>query len=476
MHGHTHNHPATAATAGQERPHGDGHGTEALNHTRGVPSTAAIAGHPIHPALVVFPIGLLVGAFGADLGFWWTDDSFWARASLWLTGTGMALGAVAAVAGLVDFLTIDRARVHRAGWVHTLSAGLVLVLAAASWLLRLGNPVAAVLPWGLVLSAINAGLLVVVGWVGGELAYRHMIGVTGHGGHDDDHGQERAESMPANAHDQPSMATPTPSGADDGSRTDHPGMDHAAMGHARAQQGERSKTTPDHAAMGHPGAQPDGRSQGAPDHAAMGHAGMSMGKSPASQVTAAQIAAVTIFSLLSLAAGIIFSMSYANPTLSARDVGGAVMPPGMIQTRDLSGAAMRDMAAVDLRHLAFTAPADARGDQPLEPRVEDGVKAFDLNVSAIRWNILSYARTAAYAFNGQVPGPRIHVTEGDRVRLNVTNNLPEPTTVHWHGLILPNAMDGPSEITQEPIPPGGTYTHRSLIFRGGWRERPLRRE
>ena len=54
---------------------------------------------------------------------------------------------------------------------------------------------------------------------------------------------------------------------------------------------------------------------------------------------------------------------------------------------------------------------------------------------------------------------RIRVTEGDRVRINVTNQLPEITTVHWHGLIVPNAMDGPAEITQEPIPPGETFTY-----------------
>jgi FtsP/CotA-like multicopper oxidase with cupredoxin domain len=65
----------------------------------------------------------------------------------------------------------------------------------------------------------------------------------------------------------------------------------------------------------------------------------------------------------------------------------------------------------------------------------------------------------AYAFNRLVPGPRIRVTEGDRVRFIVTNRLPEPTTVHWHGLILPNAMDGPAEITQAPIPPGGSFTY-----------------
>jgi FtsP/CotA-like multicopper oxidase with cupredoxin domain len=65
----------------------------------------------------------------------------------------------------------------------------------------------------------------------------------------------------------------------------------------------------------------------------------------------------------------------------------------------------------------------------------------------------------AYAFNRQVPGPRLRVTQGDRLRVNVRNDLPESTTVHWHGLVVPNAMDGPAEITQKPIPPGGRFTY-----------------
>lgn len=83
----------------------------------------------------------------------------------------------------------------------------------------------------------------------------------------------------------------------------------------------------------------------------------------------------------------------------------------------------------------------------------------DLEAAAIGWNIQPDERVMAYACNGQVPGPRLRLTEGDRARFNVTNRLPESTTVHWHGLIVPNAMDGPAEITQEPIPPGGTFTY-----------------
>jgi FtsP/CotA-like multicopper oxidase with cupredoxin domain len=176
-------------------------------------------------------------------------------------------------------------------------------------------------------------------------------------------------------------------------------------------------------------------------------------------VTRPQIAAVIVLSLLALIAGLLWSTNYANLTLGAHDVAGAVMAPGMIMTRDTPGEAMRDMAAVDPNAVRYVAPADARGDQTLQPRLEDGWKVFDLETSVIEWNILPDVPTLAYAFNNQVPGPRIRVTEGDRVRINVTNYLPESTTIHWHGLILPNAMDGAGEVTQEPIPPGQTFTY-----------------
>lgn len=134
---------------------------------------------------------------------------------------------------------------------------------------------------------------------------------------------------------------------------------------------------------------------------------------------------------------------------------------------DTPGASMRDMAAVDPRLTVFEAKPDAPGAQVLEARLENGVKVFDLEASVIRWSILPGETVEAYAYNGQVPGPTLRVTEGDRVRINVTNRLPESTTVHWHGLILPNDMDGPAEITQAPIEPGGTYAYEYTVGQHG---------
>jgi uncharacterized membrane protein len=150
------------------------------NHTRGVASKAAIAGHPIHPMLVPFPIAFLVGALLTDLAYWGSGDPFWARASLWLVGAGLVMGIAAALVGAVDFATIPRARAARDGWIHALGNTIVLLLALISLVLRSDDPADAVLPWGLLLSMIIAGVLVVTGWFGGELAYRHLIGMNPH--------------------------------------------------------------------------------------------------------------------------------------------------------------------------------------------------------------------------------------------------------------------------------------------------------
>jgi len=185
------------------------------------------------------------------------------------------------------------------------------------------------------------------------------------------------------------------------------------------------------------------------------------------ETTRPQLATVSGVTILCLLAGMILPALAVNLRLGARDVGSSIMPPGMIMGWDTPAAAMRDMSAVLPRYVSYVAPADARGDTSLVPRMENGVKVFDLEASVIRWTILPRVAVEAYAFNRQVPGPRIRVTEGDRIRINVTNRLPEATTVHWHGLILPNAMDGPAEITQKPIEPGDVFTYEFTTEQAG---------
>jgi uncharacterized membrane protein len=143
-----------------------------------VPSVFALRGHPIHPMLIPFPIAFLVGALVTDVAALATADAFFARMSAWLLGAGLVTGALAAVPGLIDLLTSERARRSLAGQIHAWGNGAVLGLSAVNLAVRVvGDLEAAVAPWGVALSAVVALLLVVTGWVGGELAYRHLIGV-----------------------------------------------------------------------------------------------------------------------------------------------------------------------------------------------------------------------------------------------------------------------------------------------------------
>jgi uncharacterized membrane protein len=148
----------------------------------GITSTANIAGHPIHPALIPFPIAFLTGTLLSDIAYWQTGDAFWARASLWLVGAGLVAGLLAAAFGATDYFTIARAREHTAGKIHFIGNLTAIILAAINLFIRWGDPAGPILWWGLILSLVTAAILGVTGWYGGELAYRHKIGVAGHEG------------------------------------------------------------------------------------------------------------------------------------------------------------------------------------------------------------------------------------------------------------------------------------------------------
>ena len=145
----------------------------------GLTSSVAIAGHPIHPVLVVFPVAFLTAAAGSDLGYWLTKDFFWARASTWLIGLGLVAGILAAIAGMSDFVKISRVRKRTAGWVHMTINVVALVMTAINFWLRLDNPIAFIVPVGAITSLVVATLLGVGGWYGGELSFRHKVGVIG---------------------------------------------------------------------------------------------------------------------------------------------------------------------------------------------------------------------------------------------------------------------------------------------------------
>lgn len=142
-----------------------------------VPSTAAIMGHPIHPMLIPFPVASLVGVVLTDIAAQVTDNDFWTEASRWLLLVGLVTGAFAAIFGFIDFASTKRIRDHSIAWVHFLGNGIALLLTFINLILRPEDPAEGVPTLGLILSVVVAGIFCVTGWLGGELSYRHKIGV-----------------------------------------------------------------------------------------------------------------------------------------------------------------------------------------------------------------------------------------------------------------------------------------------------------
>jgi len=100
-------------------------------------------------------------------------------------------------------------------------------------------------------------------------------------------------------------------------------------------------------------------------------------------------------------------------------------------------------------------------------RMNAGVKEFHLVAEPVVREMAPGFTAKLWGYNGQSPGPTIEVVEGDRVRVYVTNRLPEPTSMHWHGQRLPNGMDGVTGLTQPAIPPGKTWVYEFVARRPG---------
>lgn len=99
------------------------------------------------------------------------------------------------------------------------------------------------------------------------------------------------------------------------------------------------------------------------------------------------------------------------------------------------------------------------GGQPLTYTQDGEVKVFELTARPVRWPILKDVYVTAWTYNGTVPGPMIRVTEGDKVRITIKNELPDATSIHWHGIPVPNEMDGVPPFTQKAIEPGEIFTY-----------------
>ena len=140
-------------------------------------SRAAIAGHPLHPMLIHFPVAALIGLLPVDLAYLWTSDDFWWRAGLWLAGVGALGGWVASIFGMIDLLSVRQIRLKITAWCHAILAVMMLSLASLNWLLRYLTDGQIMLHWALYLSGFTAVLISLAAYLGGRLVYEHAVGV-----------------------------------------------------------------------------------------------------------------------------------------------------------------------------------------------------------------------------------------------------------------------------------------------------------
>lgn len=137
-------------------------------------SRASIGGHPIHPMLVVFPIGLFVFSFLCDLIYLGSHDPAWRDVAYYTMAGGIVGGLAAAIPGAVDFFTLTESRVRRIGAMHMAINIAVVVLYAVNLWMRSASSSLMLSIW---LSGVSVALLGVSGWLGGEMVYVHGVAV-----------------------------------------------------------------------------------------------------------------------------------------------------------------------------------------------------------------------------------------------------------------------------------------------------------
>ncbi len=146
------------------------------------------------------------------------------------------------------------------------------------------------------------------------------------------------------------------------------------------------------------------------------------------------------------------TMDHTNATQSAGSAPAGTATPA------------KDWKAMNLHHeegvKTFLAQPKTVRSAPMPFTMQDGIKVFDVSAKKVQWEVTPGQMVEAYTYNGVVPGPEIRVTEGDKVRIRLKNDLgDEPTAIHFHGLYIPNPMDGVPFITQPPVNPGEMFSY-----------------
>jgi uncharacterized membrane protein len=132
---------------------------------------------PIHPILVPIPIACFVGVLLTDLTYWRSAEMMWADFSAWLVSVGVIFAYLAALFGLIDFLSSRSIRAQPPAWPHAIGNILLLILATLNMFVHSRDAWTSVVPWGLVLSAATVLVLMFTAWMGRALVYRYRVGV-----------------------------------------------------------------------------------------------------------------------------------------------------------------------------------------------------------------------------------------------------------------------------------------------------------
>jgi FtsP/CotA-like multicopper oxidase with cupredoxin domain len=132
-----------------------------------------------------------------------------------------------------------------------------------------------------------------------------------------------------------------------------------------------------------------------------------------------------------------------------------------------AGATSGDRVGRSAIHTGARTPVVTPNGTSLPHRMVGGVKEFHLTAEPVKREFVDGFNVNCWGYNGVTPGPTIEAFEGDRVRILVTNKLPEGTSVHWHGFILPNGMDGVSGLNQPKIAPGETFAYEFTLKQSG---------
>src|SRR5688500_6127573 len=146
--------------------------------------------------------------------------------------------------------------------------------------------------------------------------------------------------------------------------------------------------------------------------------------------------------------------------------GKLVVAEGGATIQPVGQGTVKQDAASHTSHASVVSTQKA-GNQLLQPTIVDGVKVFNMTVRQVQWEVLPGVFEEAMAYNDQVPGPLLRVTDGEKVRMVCKNEMSEPTIVHFHGPRLPNAMDGVPDVTQPVIKPGESFAYEFVAGPAG---------